>query len=84
MTVLIFSLIETNLLCIKSISDGICHFIDSNGWLTTMADMLWLNKEDGDQYDDHDGDRDGDQDGHQDEDVGHQVLALRRVSASNF
>ena len=49
-----------------------------------MADMLWLSKEDGDQYDDHDGDRDGDQDGHQDEDVGHQVLALRRVSASNF
>ena len=43
-----------------------------------MAGMLWLNKEDGDQYDDHDGDRDGDQDGHQDEDVGHQVLAVRR------
>ena len=47
-----------------------------------MADMLWLSKEDGDQYDDHDGDRDGDQDGHQDghqdEDVGHQVLAVRR------
>ena len=43
-----------------------------------MADMLWLSKEDGDQYDDHDGDRDGDQDGHQDEDVGHQVLVVRR------
>ena len=49
-----------------------------------MAGISWLNEDDGDGDDDHNGDRDGDRDGDQDEDVGHQVLALRRVSASNF
>ena len=49
-----------------------------------MAGISWLNKEDGDRDDDHNGDRDGDQDGDQDEDVGHQVLAVRRVSASVY
>ena len=49
-----------------------------------MAGISWLNEEDGDRDDDHNGDPDGDQDGHQDEDVGHQVLALRRVSASAY
>ena len=84
MTVLIFSLIETNLLCIYSIPDVSCYLTISNGWLTTMAGISWLNEDDGDGDDDHNGDRDGDRDGDQDEDVGHQVLALRRVSASVY